>query len=131
ISGGAQRLAQYIVNANPPGDIVLIGFSMGGLIARDMIVNNRIALNGRKIHLVTIGTPNLGYPYLISDNLLFCSALVSAMDGNWRAKPGSVVLLDYLLAFTNQWSGDGFPGIGWIWLAASALACNVPTRLCE
>jgi len=129
IPSGAQRLAQYIVNANPPGDVVLIGFSLGGLIARDMIVNNRIILNGRKIHLVTIGTPNLGYPYLTTDNLVFCAAIVSAMDGNWRSQPGSVVLSNYLLSLTNQWSTYGFPGSGRTWLAASGRACNIPTRL--
>jgi hypothetical protein len=39
IPNGAQRLAQYIVTANPPGDIILVGFSLGGLIVRDLIVN--------------------------------------------------------------------------------------------
>src|ERR1035437_540795 len=42
ISAGAQKLAQYIANANPPGDIILIGFSMGGLIARDLMANGRL-----------------------------------------------------------------------------------------
>jgi uncharacterized protein (TIGR03437 family) len=129
IPGGAQRLAQYIVNANPPGDIVVIGFSLGGLIARDMIVNNRIILNGRKISLVTIGTPNLGYPYLATDSLVFCSEIVSAMDGNWRSQPGSVALSSYLLSLTNQWSSYGFPGNGRIWFAASGRAVTTPTRL--
>jgi uncharacterized protein (TIGR03437 family) len=131
IAGGAQRLAQYVVNANPPGDVVLIGFSLGGLLARDLIVNNRIVLNGRKIHLVTIGTPNLGYPYLATDSLVFCSALVSAMYGDWRAQPNTVVLSSYLLSLTNQWSAFGFPGAGRTWLAASGRACNIPTRLTE
>jgi uncharacterized protein (TIGR03437 family) len=131
ISSGAQRLAQYVVRANPPGDIVLIGFSLGGLIARDLIVNNRIILNGRKIHLVTIGTPNLGYPYLATDSAVFCSAIVSAMYGDWRAQPGTVVLSDYLLSLTSQWNAYGFPGIGRTWLAASGRACNIPTRLGE
>lgn len=55
ISSGAQKLAQYIANANPPGDIVLIGFSMGGLIARDMMANGRLILNGRKVSaLITL-----------------------------------------------------------------------------
>lgn len=131
ISGGAQRLAQYIVNANPPGDIVLVGFSMGGLIARDLIVNNRIILNGRKIHLVTIAAPNLGYPYVATDSLVFCSALVSAMYGDWRVQPNTVVLSNYLLSTTNQWSASGFPGTGRTWFAASGRACNIPTRLGE
>lgn len=129
IPGGAQRLAEHIANANPPGDIVLVGFSLGGLIARDMIVNNRLILNGRKINLVTIGTPNLGYPYLATDSLVFCSAIVSAMEGNWRSQPGSIVLSSYLLSLTNQWSAYGFPGSGRTWLAASGRACKIPTRL--
>jgi len=131
IPGGAQRLAKHIADANPPGDIVLIGFSLGGLIARDMIVNNRLMLNGRKINLVTIGTPNLGYPYLASDSLGFCSAIVSAMYGDWRSQPGTVVLSSYLLSLTNQWSAYGFPGSGRTWLAASGRACPIPTRLAE
>jgi uncharacterized protein (TIGR03437 family) len=131
ISGGAQLLAQHIVNANPLGDIVIVGFSLGGLIARDLIVNNRIILNGRKIHLVTIGTPNLGYPYLPTDSLVFCSAIVSAMYGDWRAKPNTVVLSDYLLSLTNQWSASGFPGTGRTWFAASGRACSFPTRAGE
>ena len=129
IPGGAQRLAQYIVSTNPPGDIVVIGFSLGGLIARDMIVNNRIALNGRKISLVTIGTPNLGYPYVATDSLVFCSAIVSAMDGNWRSQSGNVALSNYLLSMTNRWSADVFPGSGGIWFAASGRAISIPTRL--
>ena len=107
----------------------MIGFSLGGLIARDMIVNNRIILNGRKINLVTIGTPNLGYPYLSTDSLVFCSAIVSAMDGNWRSQPGSIALSSYLLSLTNQWSAFGFPGSARTWLAASGRACSTPTRL--
>jgi len=129
LSGGAQRLAQYILNANPPGDIVLIGFSLGGLLARDVIVNNRIILNGRKIHLVTIATPNLGYPYVpLLDDVPFCSAIVSAMYGDWRAQLNTVELSQYLLTMTNQWSASGFPSTGRAWFAASGRACSNPIR---
>ena len=129
IANGAQRLAQYIVNANPPGDIILIGFSMGGLIARELIVNNRIILNGRKIHLVTIATPNLGYPYVaLLDDLPFCHSIVSAMFGDWRVQANTVTLSSYLLPLTNQWSAFGFPGSGRIWFAASGRACSNPIR---
>jgi uncharacterized protein (TIGR03437 family) len=129
VSNGAQLLAQYIASKNPPGDIVLIGFSMGGLLARDLIANGRLNLNGRKIALVTIGTPNLGYPYLATDSLLFCSALVSAMDGNWRSQPNTVVLSPYLLSLVNQWASKGFPGGGGTWLAAVGRAYSDPRRL--
>jgi hypothetical protein len=122
-------LSQYIVNANPPGDIVLVGFSLGGLLARDVIANNRIVLN-RKITLITIGTPNLGYPYLpFPDDLAYCSAIVSAMNGDWRSEPGKILLSTYLSSLTDRWSGGGFPGTNGTWLAASGRACSDPARL--
>src|ERR1019366_4303874 len=131
ISSGAQKLAQYIANANPPGDIVLVGFSMGGLIARDMVANNRLILNGRKVAaLITLGTPNLGYPYTFLDTAVSCTQLVQQMDGNWRSQQASnsVVLSPYLLSLTNQWPSSSYPGSGGLWLAASGRSCSNAIR---
>jgi uncharacterized protein (TIGR03437 family) len=131
ISAGAQKLAQYIVTANPPGNIILIGFSMGGLIARDMMANGRLVLNGRKISaLITLGTPNLGYPYTSADTLVFCTPLVQEMNGNWRSQQSTntVVLSTYLLSLTNQWPSTSYPGSGGAWLAASGRSCSNPIR---
>jgi len=131
ISAGAQKLAQYIVNANPPGDIILIGFSMGGLIARDLMANNRINLNGRKIAaLITLGTPNLGYPYTFLDITIFCTSIVQEMDGNWRSQQSTntVVLSPYLLSLTNQWPSTSYPGSAATWLAASGRSCSNAAR---
>jgi uncharacterized protein (TIGR03437 family) len=131
ISSGAQKLAQYIANANPPGDIVLVGFSMGGLIARDMVANNRLNLNGRKVAaLITLGTPNLGYPYTFLDTAVSCTQLVQQMDGNWRSQQASntVVLSPYLLSLTNQWPSSSYPGSGGLWLAASGRSCSNAIR---
>ena len=130
-SAGGQKLAQYIANANPPGDIILIGFSMGGLIARDMMANGRLILNGRKISaLITLGTPNLGYPYTLVDTAIKCTQLVQQMDGNWRSQQSTntVVLSPYLLSLTNQWPSTSYPGSGGLWLAASGRSCSNPTR---
>lgn len=131
ISSGAQKLAQYIANAKPPGDIILVGFSMGGLIARDMMANGRLILNGRKISaLITLGTPNLGYPYTFVDTLLFCTPLVQQMDGNWRSQQSTntVVLSQYLLSLTNQWPSTSYPGSASLWLAASGRSCSNAVR---
>jgi uncharacterized protein (TIGR03437 family) len=131
ISAGAQKLAQYIANANPLGNIILIGFSMGGLIARDMMANGRLILNGRKISaLITLGTPNLGYPYTLADTLVFCTPLVQEMNGNWRAQQSTntVVLSPYLLSLTNQWSSTSYPGNTATWLAASGRSCSNAVR---
>ena len=132
ISLGAQKLAKHINDANPPGDIVLIGYSMGGLLARDMIANNWLGvLNGRKVSaLITLGAPSLGYPYTYIDTALRCTPLVQQMDGNWRKQQAqNVVLLSpYLNAMTNQWRSVGFPGSGGTWLAASGRQCSTPVR---
>jgi fibronectin type 3 domain-containing protein len=131
ISSGAQKLAQYIANANPPGDIVLVGFSMGGLVARDMMANNRLNLNGRKVAaLITLGTPNLGYPYTFLDTAVSCTQLVQEMDGNWRSQQANntVVLSAYLLSLTNQWPSSSYPGSGGLWLAASGRSCSNAIR---
>ena len=131
ISSGAQRLAQHIENANPPGDIILIGFSMGGLLARDMMASGRLSLNGRKISaLITLGTPSLGYPYTYADTSLMCTALVQEMDGNWRSQQASntVVLSPYLYTLTTLWPAASYPGSGGSWLAASGRSCSNPVR---
>lgn len=131
ISSGAQKLAQYIANANPPGDIILIGFSMGGLLARDLMANGRLILNGRKISaLITLGTPNLGYPYTFLDTAVFCTPLVQEMDGNWRSQQATntVVLSPYLYSQTNLWPSASYPGSGGSWLAASGRSCSNPIR---
>ena len=129
ITTGADKLAQYILKAKPPGDIALLGFSMGGLLARDVIANNRLApLNGGKVSaLITLGSPNLGYPYSTFDRLLYCNTLVQQMEGNWRTQQSSntVVLSSYLSAVTNQWKSASVPDV---WLAASGRSCSNAAR---
>lgn len=133
ISLGAQKLAQHIINAEPPGDIVLVGFSMGGLLARDMIANNWLGvLNGRKVAaLVTLGTPNVGYPYTFVDRSYYCTPLVEEMDGNWRSQQAqnSVVTSSYLSTLNNnQWAAISYPGNTGVWFAASGRSCSNPYR---
>jgi uncharacterized protein (TIGR03437 family) len=136
ISGGAQALAQYINNAKPPGDIVLIGFSMGGLVVRDMMANNWFGvLTSRKVAaLITLGTPNVGYPYSLPDTAFFCTPLVQEMDGNWRSEQAqnSVVTSTYLSSLnSNQWPNISYPGSNGVWLAASGRSCSNPYRIID
>jgi dienelactone hydrolase len=37
ISDASDNLAQYIANSNAPAGIVLVGYSMGGLVARGLL----------------------------------------------------------------------------------------------
>ena len=66
ISEGAVRFADYINQRNQQGDIVIVGYSMGGLVARDMLLTNYSGVVTRRsvAALVTIATPNGGYPYI-------------------------------------------------------------------
>jgi len=132
ISGGAFKLASYINQVNPPGDIVLIGYSMGGLLARDMIANNWLGvLNNRKVAaLVTLGTPNVGYPYAAIDTTLFCTPLVQEMNGNWRIQQSQNLVQEssYLAGLNTKWSAASYPGVRGTWLAASGRYCSNPIR---
>jgi hypothetical protein len=129
MSSGAQRLAQLIINRNPPGDVVLVGYSLGGLIARDLIANNWSNVLGRyRIRLVTLAAPMLGYPYTSFDSLASCGTLLREMDGNWRnLTMGMPQLSVYLNDVTVKWRNGTFPGTG-TWLAASGRFCATGVR---
>jgi hypothetical protein len=133
ISAGAQRLSQYISNAKPSGEIMLIGYSLGGLIARDMIAYNRLGNRPKVVALITLGTPNAGYPFvggLLGDDWFACDTLVREMNGDWRSQQGTntVILSPYLLALTNQWTSTLFPGESAAWLVAAGRSCSNPKR---
>ena len=84
ISAGAQSLVNYISNRNRPGPILLVGYSMGGLISRDMISNNFYGAPIPTVAgLITLDTPHLGYPYNPTDELVQCGILVEQMCGGW------------------------------------------------
>lgn len=130
ISVGAQGLGQ-LVRANPVGDIVFIGYSMGGLIARDLIANNWSgSLTGRRVSaLITLGSPHLGYPYDKDwDKGYVCDALAKDMDGDFRDPSGSIILSQYLYNLTQSWAGRGYPGTTSVWLAAAGQSCSDKTR---
>lgn len=128
-SNGAQRLAQYIINRNPLGDVVLVGYSLGGLIARDLIANNWSNVLGRyRIRLVTLGSPMLGYPNTAVDSLASCGVLLAEMSGNWRvATPPIPQMSGYLNDIATKWRNGTFPGSG-TWLTASGRFCATGVR---
>jgi pimeloyl-ACP methyl ester carboxylesterase len=138
VDAGGKSLARYI-GANPPqgqGDIVLIGYSMGGLIARDMIAKNYLTTvagytGGKVVGLITLGTPHLGYPYEgSSDDLIQCPQLVQDMAGGWAplATPpqefpplGGTTFFDIL---RQSWGATSVP----YWLATAGTVFTNSSR---
>lgn len=130
ISQGAQKLAR-LVQGVPAGKLAFVGYSLGGLIARDLIVNNwNGALTGRDTAaLITLGSPNLGYPYAsFLDQFAVCDPIAAQMSGDFRAQPGTIQLSAYLYSLTQNWANRGFPGAASQWLAAAGEACADPWR---
>jgi len=142
VTNGARKLAQYINDKAPVGDIILIGYSMGGLIARDMIVNNyyNVLSSTRQVAgLITLGTPNLGYPFLKIDKKVRCGPLAQEMSGDFRspAAGGQINLLDssgnliaavspYLANLNAKWPLATYkPGT---WSAIAGTFCGDPIR---
>jgi triacylglycerol esterase/lipase EstA (alpha/beta hydrolase family) len=136
INYGAQSLATYIAltgtfSTGPPGNIILVGYSMGGLIVRDLVANNGYGLlPGNPITaVITLGTPNLGYPYSSIDQAKpgICSQILLDMAGSWQETPSSWYELSspYLDNLRQQWKSTSYPGY---WMAAAGEQCSNPTR---
>ncbi len=128
IETGANELRDYLNRKVPSGDIVLVGYSMGGLIARQLLLTTQFNRN-RPIALVTLGTPNLGYPYSSIDDISNCRSLGQQMAGNFRANGGSGDFSPYLLNMNSTWASLSVaPAMG-RWLAISATSCRIAARL--
>jgi pimeloyl-ACP methyl ester carboxylesterase len=136
ISAGGKSLAQYIANSKAPAGIVLVGYSMGGLIARDLLVNNYRVNNQGVLDthpiqgLITLGTPNWGYPWLPQDVGLvypntppvFCPQLLYDMAGSWNPDNNSRNQPSvFLSSLTNAWNSSSYGGY---WLAAAGTYCQ-------
>ncbi len=144
-TNASRVLGAYVNNHSAPNSrIVIAGFSMGGLVARDMIVNgfsdNAIA------GLITIGTPHLGYPYNWFDdhsldldllNWGRCSPLVQQMFGDFRNKPTSddqvelndadghpfVTLSAFLQKLNSDWAVAVKERLPLKWYTAAGTSC--------
>jgi hypothetical protein len=136
IENGADLLAAKVLpSCNAGNNIVIVAYSMGGLIARDMIANNR--QNTAKLckinALITLGTPNLGYPGTSLDMTLgpFANTAnpyqMNEMTSDFRSQPPQQVLLSsYLSGLEKQWSKlTAKPNF---WLAGSGSLCQQEIR---
>jgi uncharacterized protein (TIGR03437 family) len=140
ISDGANLLASTVLsNTSPGSNVIVIGFSMGGLMARDMIAHNYGGVvTSRKITaLLTLGTPNLGYPYGSLDSSFIgsalsgtCPILSQQMYSDFRSQQSSrsVILSSYLSGLASAWNGVSSASYSGYWLAISGGYCKQPIR---
>jgi triacylglycerol esterase/lipase EstA (alpha/beta hydrolase family) len=143
VDAGGRSLARYILQNPPPGDIVLIGYSMGGLISRDVIASKYLVngvpgsldgsfdavpglAKGAVVGLITLGTPHLGYPYNLVDAVRTCPQLNEDMAGSWAPlqNPPPEFTSSFLTTLTQNWTSS----YGGYWLAAAGTQCDNPTR---
>lgn len=140
VSAGGKSLAHYLQQNPPPGDVIFVGYSMGGLIARDLIANNYLSVinsQHRVAGLITLGTPHLGYPWTSVDTIAMCPQLVDDMAGSWlpQETPQTELLSPYLSNLTQQWQSASYftswqqlVSYGNYWVAAAGESCNNPVR---
>jgi hypothetical protein len=102
---------------------------MGGLIARDLIANNyNGVLTGHSVTaLITLGTPNLGYPSSTLDQFIMCKQLLLDMSGSWSYTIPNwyQVSSQYLDNLRNQWVNASYGGY---WMAAAGEQCSTTPR---
>jgi hypothetical protein len=77
---------------------------------------------------VTLGTPNLGYPYSSIDSFAICTSLGRQMDGDFRANGGAGSFSTFLLNLNNTWANSSAAPASGRWLALSATSCRNPAR---
>ncbi len=147
IENGAKLLASYVKRRTAAvGDINMIGYSMGGLLARDMLEEHMEELGGRISNiLATLGTPHLGYSYSGIDELFKCDALIREMFGDFTSAPDpspdlqqtwltfndgtSMAISQKLADLYDKWQQPMFDGKPIEWYALAGSYCDVSTRL--
>jgi hypothetical protein len=119
---GGRLLAEHIAATSPESArVVLIGYSLGGLLAREAIVSG--ALGARRVEgLVTLGTPHLGYPRCDIDAAAFCSSIIQQIASALRPGFPEGAGITNLNARWRQL--ENRPR----WLAISGMACRQAQR---
>jgi hypothetical protein len=102
-----------------------------GLIARDLLVHNynNVLADHPVVGLITLGTPNWGYPYIPADATVRCPAQVQDMNGGWNPyvnDPSTAFLSPFLTSLKQGWSSSSYGGY---WFAAAGTNCPNPFRV--
>jgi hypothetical protein len=91
-------------------------------------------VSGRTVRaLITLGTPNVGYPYCEIDNNIRCDSLIQQMASHYRLRQdeNTVILSDYLYDLAVDWGSSSFLGAPRQWLAVAGTSCQDAVRFCE
>jgi len=80
--------------------------------------------------LLTLGTPNVGYPYSSIDDAARCPVLIQQMASDYRARQSDNVVVEssYLYNLNTQWGSTSFVGRANQWLAVAGTCCTVAVR---
>lgn len=137
IPRGAQKLAAYIASKTVSnGEVILVGYSMGGLIARELIAGNynQVASSRKIKRLITLGTPNAGYPGgswdVLGSFLGVCSRLARDMESDFRSKQiqGRIELSQYLGGLLSRWQDSTVGSRMGEWVSMAGAFCQEPIR---
>jgi pimeloyl-ACP methyl ester carboxylesterase len=128
IERAATEFTEFVRRNSADGEsIALLGYSMGGLIARQFIAADLGGIASRRniILLATLGTPNLGYPYCPIDDLARCGPLDRDMASQGRVTNGPY-LSDFLVDLNRSWSAARAHPKSW--MAAAGTYCSTLLR---
>jgi pimeloyl-ACP methyl ester carboxylesterase len=136
----ARRLNNYIKNSRPSDRVILIGYSLGGLVARHMLFEFSRSFADIEIDgLITLGTPNLGYPFARIDLEHRCRSLLMSMASFYYQREAdseanhlayqSPAMSPYLAWLNYGWAHASFRSRPKRWLAIAGAYCSSPTRV--
>lgn len=141
IGGGGDQFASYIEHTpDALGDVSVIGYSLGGLMARQGLVAHPEIFATRTIdRFVTLGTPHLGYAYRFEDRAKRCTELAKEMFGDFLADSNDSSLISTRLQFADgqtmflspvltelfaKWQRPVFQGKPRAWYTIAGTFCN-------
>ena len=135
ISTGARELAKWTrsrTRAIGAERVVFVGYSLGGILARHVLAFDLRGLREKTSHLVTLGSPNLGYAYCTQDSaaggVLGANGHIARAIASHLApdRDGSITLSAYLTSLNSRWSSveSGLPP----WMAVAGSACSSEIR---
>lgn len=136
----ARRLNNYIKASSPNEHLILVGYSLGGLVARTLLLEFQRSMDEFEIDgLITLGTPHLGYPFAGVDLDFRCKPLIVSMASFYyqpRISTGvnllpfeSPTMNPFLASLNYLWAYTSFKTRPKRWLAVAGTYCSDSARV--